>query len=327
MDSTSGQTLSYSATGLPAGVLHLPDQRSLNRTPTTAGTSTVTVSAQDGNGARASASFTWTVVPAAALPATPLVGYNGLYLDLSGDGNANGSAVDVYTCNGTNGQEWTEEANGSVQAGNCLDVTSGGTANGTWSSSTPAMAAGRRSGSRSPTGAAQSAVRALPDRPRLSTNPGTQTQIQACNGASDQVWKSPAGTTSGGGGTTGTGAVTGYQGLCLDVNGANTANGTKVDIYTCNGTNAQQWTVESNSTLQALGKCLDVVGGGTANGSLVDLYACNGTGAQVWQPGANGSLVNPQSAPASTTPAATTPGTQVQIWSCTGSANQSWTLP
>jgi beta-glucosidase len=23
----------------------------------------------------------------------------------------------------------------------------------------------------------------------------------------------------------------------------------------------------------------------------------------------------------------TTPGTQVQIWSCTGAANQSWTLP
>ena len=92
-----------------------------------------------------------------------------------------------------------------------------------------------------------------------------------------------------------TGAVTGYDGLCLDVRGANSANGTPVQVYTCNGTSAQNWTTEPNGTLQALGKCLDVVGGGTANGTLVDLYACNGTGAQVWQPQSNGSLVNPQS--------------------------------
>jgi beta-glucosidase len=330
VDSTSGQTLSYSATGLPAGVSISPTSGALSGTPTTAGTSTVTVSAQDGNGARASASFTWTVVPAAALPATPLVGYNGLCLDLSGDSNANGSAVDVYTCNGTNGQEWTEEANGSVQAnGNCLDVTSGGTVSGTLVELYTCNGSGAQVWQPQSDGALlnpQSGL-CLTD-PGSSTNPGTQTQIQACNGASDQVWKSPAGTTSGGGGTTGTGAVTGYQGLCLDVNGANTANGTKVDIYTCNGTNAQQWTVESNSTLQALGKCLDVTGGGTANGTLVDLYTCNGTGAQVWQAGANGSLVNPQSGTClDDTGLSTTPGTQVQIWSCTGSANQSWTLP
>ena len=43
-------------------------------------------------------------------------------------------------------------------------------------------------------------------------------------------------------------------------------------------------------------------GAGTANGTTVDLYTCNGTGFG----GA---------------------GTQVQIWSCSGNSNQSWTLP
>jgi glucosylceramidase len=62
-----------------------------------------------------------------------------------------------------------------------------------------------------------------------------------------------------------TGPITGYQGLCLDVRSASSADGTPVQVYTCNGTNAQQWTVESNGTLQALGKCLDVTGGGPAN--------------------------------------------------------------
>jgi beta-glucosidase len=122
--------------------------------------------------------------------------------------------------------------------------------------------------------------------------------------------------------------LVGYEGLCLDLTSDNNTNGTPVDIYTCNGTNGQQWTEEPNGTIHADGKCLDVVGGGTANGTLVDLYQCNGTGAQVWHPQSDGALLNPQSgACLDDTNWSTTPGTQVQIWSCTGNANQSWTMP
>ncbi len=134
--------------------------------------------------------------------------------------------------------------------------------------------------------------------------------------------------TPAGSGTAATGAVVGYGGLCLDVRSASNVDGTPVQVYTCNSTNAQSWTVESNGTLQALGKCLDVQGGGTANGTLVQLYTCNGTGAQVWQPQSSGALANPQSGKClDDTGSSTTPGTQVQIWSCTGAGNQSWTLP
>jgi beta-glucosidase len=67
---------------------------------------------------------------------------------------------------------------------------------------------------------------------------------------------------------------------------------------------------------------------GTANGTLVDLYTCNGTGAQVWQPQSNGAIVNPESGSClDDTGWSTTPGTKVQIWACTGGANQSWSLP
>jgi beta-glucosidase len=130
----------------------------------------------------------------------------------------------------------------------------------------------------------------------------------------------------------GSGVVTtplvGYEGLCLDLTGDNNSNGTKVEIYTCNGTNGQQWTEEPNGTIHADGKCLDVISGGTGNGSLVDLYDCNGTGAQVWQPQSDGALLNPQSGKClDDTGWSTTPGTQVQIWACTGNANQSWTAP
>jgi beta-glucosidase len=122
--------------------------------------------------------------------------------------------------------------------------------------------------------------------------------------------------------------LVGYQGLCLDLSGDNNTNSTKVEVYTCNGTNGQQWTEEPGGTIHADGKCLDVIGGATGNGSLVDLYTCNGTGAQVWQPQSDGALLNPQSGKClDDTGFSTTPGTQVQIWSCTGAANQSWVQP
>ncbi|MEY9938475.1 ricin-type beta-trefoil lectin domain protein [Streptacidiphilus sp. MAP5-3] len=125
-----------------------------------------------------------------------------------------------------------------------------------------------------------------------------------------------------------TGQITGYGGLCLDDRSASTANLNPIQVYTCNGSAAQQWTVGSGNTLQVLGKCLDVNSGGTANGTTVDLYDCNGTGAQVWEPQTNGSLLNPQSGRClDDTNWSTTPGTQAQIWDCGGTANQQWTLP
>jgi hypothetical protein len=59
-DSASGQTLTYSATGLPAG-LSISSSGLISGTPTTAGSSTVTVTAKDTTGASGSATFTWTI--------------------------------------------------------------------------------------------------------------------------------------------------------------------------------------------------------------------------------------------------------------------------
>jgi hypothetical protein len=121
--------------------------------------------------------------------------------------------------------------------------------------------------------------------------------------------------------------VTGYQGLCMDVRGANSADGTPVQVYTCNGTAAQSWTAEPNGTVKAYGKCLDVAGGNTADGTLVELTTCNGSGAQNWQPQSNGELANPQSGKCLDDTSSGGSGTQLEIWDCNDGANQQWTLP
>jgi hypothetical protein len=136
---------------------------------------------------------------------------------------------------------------------------------------------------------------------------------------------------SGGGGTGGgggTAAITGYNGLCVDVRGASSANFTPVQVYTCNNSSAQQWTVvAAGSTLHALGKCMDINGAGTADGTTVDLYDCNNTAAQVFIPQSNGSLYNPQSGKCLDDTGYGGSGTQLQIWDCSGNANQQWKLP
>jgi hypothetical protein len=62
-DSGSGQTLTYTATGLPAGLSVKAASGLISGTPTTAGTSSVTVTATDTTGAKGSATFTWTINP------------------------------------------------------------------------------------------------------------------------------------------------------------------------------------------------------------------------------------------------------------------------
>lgn len=124
------------------------------------------------------------------------------------------------------------------------------------------------------------------------------------------------------------GPITGIAGKCVDVASASSANGTAVQLWTCNGTNAQSWSVGTDGTLRALGKCMDITAAGTVNGTVVQLYDCNGTGAQVWQAQANGTLRNPASGRClDATGQSSSDGTRLQIWDCAGSGNQVWHLP
>ena len=122
------------------------------------------------------------------------------------------------------------------------------------------------------------------------------------------------------------GPITGIGGRCVDVAAASTANGTAVQLWGCNGTGAQRWTVDGDS-IRALGKCLDVTAASSANGAKVQLYDCNGTGAQKWA-ARNGALVNTGSGKClDATGNSSAAGTRLQIWDCAGAPNQAWKLP
>ncbi|GAA2010931.1 hypothetical protein GCM10009839_01120 [Catenulispora yoronensis] len=162
--------------------------------------------------------------------------------------------------------------------------------------------------------------------------PGQTSASGTCSGLSQNTGdfattfqRFTGGGTSGGGRT---GPVTsGMAGKCLDDFAGSSANGTKADLYSCNGTGAQQWTVASNGTLQINGKCLDITGAATGNGALVELWDCNGGGNQQWT-ARSGALVNPVSGRCLDDPGfSTTDGTQLDLWDCNGGVNQKWTTP
>ncbi len=133
------------------------------------------------------------------------------------------------------------------------------------------------------------------------------------------------GSSGGGGGSTGILRGVGSN-RCLDVYNNQTANGTKVEIWDCNGGANQQWTLTSSGQLQVYGsKCLDAYNNQTTNGTKVELWDCNGGANQQWRMNGDGTITGVQSGLClDVAGGATANGTQVQLWTCTGGSNQRW---
>ena len=72
-------------------------------------------------------------------------------------------------------------------------------------------------------------------------------------------------------------------GKCLDDAGSRTTDGNRIQLWHCNGTAAQRWSLPGDGTIRVFGKCLDDAGGRTADGNRIQLWRCNGTSAQHWR--------------------------------------------
>ncbi|WIN00531.1 endo-1,4-beta-xylanase [Actinoplanes oblitus] len=114
------------------------------------------------------------------------------------------------------------------------------------------------------------------------------------------------------------------SGRCIDVPNASQNNGTRVQLYDCNGQANQAWTLTSSKQLTVYGsKCLDAAGSG--NGAAVQIYSCNGQANQQWNVNSNGTITGVQSGRCLDV-WGTGNGQQVQLYDCNGQANQRFSL-
>ncbi|BCJ77053.1 hypothetical protein CS0771_65970 [Catellatospora sp. IY07-71] len=128
-------------------------------------------------------------------------------------------------------------------------------------------------------------------------------------------------TTGGGGGS----RIIGWQDKCIDVPNSNFVDGQRLQLWDCNGTNAQNWTFPGDGTIRTVnGLCMDVAWGSTAAGAAIQIVGCSGNPAQQFVLTGAGDLVNPQANKCVDVTAWGGTGTPLQTWDCTGGANQKW---
>ncbi|GGN11272.1 endo-1,4-beta-xylanase [Actinoplanes campanulatus] len=149
--------------------------------------------------------------------------------------------------------------------------------------------------------------------------------LNALNGATPNPSSPAPSGSSGSPSPGGAQRIVGAQsGRCIDVPSASQTNGTRVQLYDCNGQTNQQWTLTSSKQLTVYGsRCLDAAGSG--NGSAVQIYSCNGQANQQWNVNSNGTITGVQSGRCLDV-WGTGNGQQVQIYDCNGQANQRFSL-
>ena len=123
----------------------------------------------------------------------------------------------------------------------------------------------------------------------------------------------------------------------FDAAGGGTSNGTAVQSYASNGTDAQRWTVEVGSdgylTIKSAksGLALDVTDGKAYSGARLQLWQANGTRAQKWVAVRDGNGVKLVSAldedlVVDLPSASARNGNVLQLYSANGTAAQRWTF-
>jgi cell wall-associated NlpC family hydrolase len=124
-------------------------------------------------------------------------------------------------------------------------------------------------------------------------------------------------------------AIVGSQsGRCVDVPNADTAPGTQLQIWDCNGGAQQQWIYQAGQ-LKVYGSptmCLDATAQQLGeNGTRVQIWPCNGGANQQWIGNADGTIRSAASGRClDANGASTANGTPLQLWDCNGGLQQQW---
>jgi hypothetical protein len=119
------------------------------------------------------------------------------------------------------------------------------------------------------------------------------------------------------------------SGLCLSVTGASTSPGATADLYTCNDSVSENWTVNSTGTITGnnSGLCLSVSGDSTALKTTADVNTCDGDSSEKWTVESNGTIVNGAAGLClSVTGASTALKATTDLYTCNGSVSENWTV-
>ncbi|MFC9245648.1 ricin-type beta-trefoil lectin domain protein [Streptomyces sp. NPDC057136] len=120
-------------------------------------------------------------------------------------------------------------------------------------------------------------------------------------------------------GNSASGSLTGIGGKCADIPGGSSADGTPLQLWTCNGGNNQNWVLAHDGTIRALFTCMTVSGG------AAQLRSCDGSAAQQWV--RSGSTLVNQGKCLDASGGSGANGTRLVVYTCTGGANQAWSTP
>ena len=124
---------------------------------------------------------------------------------------------------------------------------------------------------------------------------------------------------------------------CLDVKGGNKSNGTNVQLWTCNKSNAQKWVLTNNSngtvSLKNVnsGKNLSVQGNSASKNVNIYIYSVNSNNNQKWRIVKNGNGYNLFTALNNSylvdiKGGTFSKGTNIQLWTSNNSNAQIWSF-
>lgn len=120
--------------------------------------------------------------------------------------------------------------------------------------------------------------------------------------------------------------VGGLSGKCLSVSGGATAPGATADIFTCNGSASENWTLHSDGTIVGglSGYCLQSVSSAPSAGVVIE--PCNGAAAQKWNVTQSGTIVGASSGLClSVSGGSTASSATADVYTCNGSGSETWT--
>jgi hypothetical protein len=257
-----GTRVTLSATGLPRGLSFRPNPPLVYGWPAAAGSYNVTIHATDSHGGTSTMTFPLVARFVGGGPAGQIhLALNGKCLTDPGNRTGNGTRVDIANCQAGAAQHWAVASDGTLRVHNrCLDIAGQGGAAGQPGQLWQCDGSTREGWTQGTGGELVNPASGL-----CLTSSGSGTTMGTCRIKRSEAWTLPARP-----------VLAAVPGKCMDDLHSVGTNGSVIDMYSCNGTPPQAWTLKPDGTIHSAlygNKCVTVRTLGRI-GTKVVLWAC-----------------------------------------------------